>query len=466
MPASGLRLAEVCPQAAREFRANLTHPDKPVEQLTPASSDLCVWECEHHPVTWESTPRNRTQELRRGGSLYGCRECKREKIRDAARLRQTSDVLAVARPDVAALFVRNLTYPSRGPNEIRLGSDDKIIWRCPRCLNEEGPLSTWARCKREPHVTCRGCRTIGQSLIEQQVADLVAATLKTSVTTQHRIGKWSIDLWLPGMRVGVDIDPPGWHPESRTEVDTRKAHELTASGVHFYRLRQRTMSPTGPWDIWVDHSRMDPIEWARPLVEVLTRKGATKQTLSASSIQRVLRHAARTWRDRCQAPPTNSLAIRHPSLGEHFVANLDRPGMTPTWLATGSSDRCLWRCTSCKGRFERTVHAAATAKYGSMCRPCSNALPKESTRPPLGASLAETHAESARSFIENLTKPGRSPQWMTSRVDDRCLWLCECGGTFERPVSRMVESLGLCRPCARRVGARRAALTRGQSAAA
>ncbi|MGA6227077.1 zinc-ribbon domain-containing protein [Streptomyces umbrinus] len=66
-PGPGESLAEVDPALARQFRRNLSRPDRGPDTLRPQSHDLCEWECAQGHF-WPATLANRT-------NGRGCRDC-------------------------------------------------------------------------------------------------------------------------------------------------------------------------------------------------------------------------------------------------------------------------------------------------------------------------------------------------------------------------------------------------------
>lgn len=66
-PGPGESLAELDPDLAKQFRRNLTRPDRGPETLRTQSHDLCEWEC-RKGHKWEATVANRT-------NGRGCRRC-------------------------------------------------------------------------------------------------------------------------------------------------------------------------------------------------------------------------------------------------------------------------------------------------------------------------------------------------------------------------------------------------------
>lgn len=120
-------LAEAHPEVAAEFIANLTRPTLTPELMAPASNDRCLWRCATCSHEWETGANPRTS------AGTGCPKCGyRQGGRSGARARPGQSLLDL-RPDVAELFVANLTNPGYGPEVLHTKSADRCHWRCSKC---------------------------------------------------------------------------------------------------------------------------------------------------------------------------------------------------------------------------------------------------------------------------------------------------------------------------------------------
>ncbi len=120
-------LASAYPQVAVEFVANLVRPTLKPALMPPASNDLCLWRCGSCRHEWSTVAGHRTV------SGTGCPRCALT-ISGRSKARATTDrSLAVVRPDIAALFLANVTNPGYGPETLHVSSGDRCRWECATC---------------------------------------------------------------------------------------------------------------------------------------------------------------------------------------------------------------------------------------------------------------------------------------------------------------------------------------------
>ena len=137
-PEVAAELVEVCE------RTGLTAAD-----IAPAGNDRVRWRCRTCGHTWTARTANRTV------LGTGCPPCRyRAGGRTAARPRPGHS-FADRNPALRAQFIRNLTHPGIGLDELKPGSGDLCVWRCPYC-EAEWRTTPQAR-NRRPQGGCR-CR--------------------------------------------------------------------------------------------------------------------------------------------------------------------------------------------------------------------------------------------------------------------------------------------------------------------
>ncbi len=120
-------LATAYPDMAAEFVANLDRPGLTAAVMAPASNDRCAWRCQACGHTWAVAANSRTF------GVTGCPSCARHTGGRSKARANAETCLAVLRPAVAQLFIRNLTNPPAGPDQLHTKSRDRCLWRCPTC---------------------------------------------------------------------------------------------------------------------------------------------------------------------------------------------------------------------------------------------------------------------------------------------------------------------------------------------
>lgn len=90
------------------------------------SNRVVVWRCAACGHEWQATASARA----RGG---GCPECAREKRARSRAQAPPGRSLADLSPMVTAEFVRNLSRPDMRPTDLRVGSQQRCLWKCSTC---------------------------------------------------------------------------------------------------------------------------------------------------------------------------------------------------------------------------------------------------------------------------------------------------------------------------------------------
>ncbi|MFJ6291830.1 zinc-ribbon domain-containing protein [Streptomyces griseoviridis] len=148
-PRPGKSLADLYPQAAAELVLVLDDPQATASDLRPGSKRQCRWRCAAGHGEWETTPNSRT-----GAHKSGCPQCGRERTRQSRRTPAAGGSLLDQHPDIAAEFLTNLSRPGTVPADMRPGSNDRCLWRCPKGHEWE----TITRTRTKPNGTgCPDC---------------------------------------------------------------------------------------------------------------------------------------------------------------------------------------------------------------------------------------------------------------------------------------------------------------------
>ena len=133
-----------------------------------------------------------------------------------------------------------------------------------------------------------------------------------------------------------------------------------------------------------------------------------------------------------------------PVMSKRFLRNLSHPKKAKTTTASRSTDVCEWRCDECDHRWKSPAATVFTSK-----RRCPNCAKLWSRCPSPERSLDHLFPDIASEFVENLTRPHRTPLTLLPDCMDRCIWKCsECARTWETTPSTRSKGKG-CPTCKR-----------------
>ncbi|MFG1920226.1 zinc-ribbon domain-containing protein [Micromonospora sp. NPDC048898] len=273
-------------------------------------------------------------------------------------------------PEVAASFVANLSWPGHGPAALYPRAGALCSWRCRCGALFEAHVRDRAK---SPDYGCGRCRRRGRSLLELELAHLLAAATGDEVEVDVRLdgGRRSaerLDLFLPSAGLYIDLDPAQWHSDVAAHArDLRKSEVMAKLGVRYLRVRQPGTPPVP--GATVTAGTKDATEWFLVLAEWLRSQSIPCPPLSDDRIAVCLGTAREEWKAFQNVPPSESLAILFPELASELVENLTRPEMSAQWLLPGSADRCVWQCRTCQHVWRTRV--ADRAQRNTGCPPCS-----------------------------------------------------------------------------------------------
>ncbi|MEU7883801.1 zinc-ribbon domain-containing protein [Microbispora bryophytorum] len=281
------------------------HPNLSPADLPPKSNRKVRWQrsvCTH---TWITAVSNRT-------AGRGCPMCAREKRAASRAMAPSERSLLALRPNLASEFIKNIDRPDFAPAELRLGSQQRCVWRCRDC----GHIWEASVANRVNGRGCPDCANRSRSGLRYQV--------RRSQTTAA--AAWP---WLPSEFV-ANLTLPGRGLDSLSANSTCRCLWRCSICSH---------------------------EWEATIVN----RGSKRSGCPICANERVA--------DARRRPQSGaSLAELRPDLSSQFLENLSVPGRGPERLKAGSNDICRWRCS--RGHEWQTTVAARAA--GSGCSRCSS----------------------------------------------------------------------------------------------
>ncbi|RPF21081.1 zinc-ribbon domain-containing protein [Myceligenerans xiligouense] len=409
-----------------ELVVNLTHAERGLADLKPASKDRCLWRCSECSHEWEATVVSRVV------MRSGCPVCGTRRAATSWATASLDQSLLALYPNIASEFVSNENSPGRSSAQIKPGSNALCRWRCNR-----GHEWITTVASRVAGTGCARCGARGQSRLELEVAELLRATtgehVEVDVRVQGGARTWRLDISIPALMLYIDLDPAFWH--SDTARDQRKVDALP--DLHYVRVRDEALPALARATIVTVAPRsLNALEWAAALRPVIIAVGGSWTEPTTETTARALGSAAALWRQTLQGRPMRSAADVAPQLKDELLRNETRPGVELDWLPPSAKDKCWWKCRDCGHEWRTSVEVRAY--LGSGCPECgiTKAARRRSTAPP-GGSLADLHPEITTEF-SSCSRPDRSPADLRPSSNLMCFWRCSnCGHGYKAsPASR------------------------------
>ncbi|WP_376785977.1 MULTISPECIES: zinc-ribbon domain-containing protein [Aeromicrobium] len=432
----GMSLADLFPQIASEFEANLDRQDMSPRDLRAHSKQRCLWRCVNGH-RWEATVANRT-------TGRGCPQCANERRAELRRRPTTATGTAAGHATFPVTeLVQNLTSPGLTLVDLRPNSVDRCMWKCSSCefeweatvVNRISKKSGCPECAQQ-----RSAETRSLAPAHASLGGLHPDLARELVKNIARPDRTADQIW-PGSN-----DLCQWRCSRGHEWVTTVASRVAGAGCSRCGARGQ--------------SRLE-----FEVAEILRISTGLRVVLDLP-----VRADGRTWRVDLSLPELDLLVDLDP---KHWHSNTDRDRRKVDALASRSYVRIRpISLPSVGGRvcrvpdddFDAVTWANALAPVlqemgGNWREPtvqeCGLALAaalmrwRETTqgRPSWSAIDAAPHLK--MEFLANLTRPGISPDWLPPNARDRCSWRAACGHEWTSSIAARAGRGAGCPTCAR-----------------
>jgi very-short-patch-repair endonuclease len=219
-------LATTHPELSKEWHPTKNGDLTPFE-ISSSSPKIVWWKCpKGNKHEWVASPSSRKYHN------TGCGVC-------SGRTIVKSNCLATTHPELSEEW-----HPTKNgdltPYNYSFGSHKKIWWKCPKGDDHEWNADINNRNRTE----CPFCTLTPQSKQELTITfelirffkDINPKGFKTRVK-----GKlWSIDIYIPQLKLGIEFDGSYWHKDKRA-LDKLKTEHLEEEGFEIFRVREEPL---------------------------------------------------------------------------------------------------------------------------------------------------------------------------------------------------------------------------------
>jgi predicted secreted protein len=227
-------LATLNPELAKEWHLTKNKKLTPYDVVAGYANKVW-WKCDKgDDHEWETTVNKRNQNR-------GCPVCRGLKV-------VSSNCLATLNPELAKEW-----HPTKNreltPFAVTIGSHKKVWWKCDKGDDHEWRTTVTNRIFGK--TGCPYCDLTPQSKQEltitfelKQFFDIDPKGFKTRV--QGKL--WSIDIYLPKFKLGIEFDGSYWHKDKRA-LDKLKTEKLEDDGFKIMRVREEPLKAITGIDI-------------------------------------------------------------------------------------------------------------------------------------------------------------------------------------------------------------------------
>jgi hypothetical protein len=244
--------------------------------VNPGSHRKVWWQCLVEPKhEWKTQINSRT---RRG---FGCPFCSNQEL-------HPTNSLSALNPKLIKEW-----HPTKNvdltPDDVMPGSVKKVWWKCNKGDDHEWKVAVRHRGQRGSN--CPYCSLTPQSRQELTITfelirffkDINPKGFKTRVK-----GKlWSIDIYIPQLKLGIEFDGSYWHKDKRA-LDKLKTENLEEEGFEIFRVREEPLKRIFDDDIM----SKQPFNAKQVTNDILTQI-ISRYTLDAKKITKIESYIAK-----------------------------------------------------------------------------------------------------------------------------------------------------------------------------
>lgn len=252
-------------------------------------------------------------------------------------------------------------HPSKNgslrPDGVTGQSNKKVWWKCKNGHEWKAVIAN-----RRNGSDCPFCSGCGISNIEVRVFTELERIF-VGVRHSERIRGKEIDIFLPDIKLGIEVDGHYWH-KNREGKDIEKAEFFKSLGIRIIRFREFPLRRLGESDVIYNQNELrSAIEDLVDLISIEKGEDHSWYRVGSDFIGNdgYLRHLASTY-----PKEHRSLKRLFPIVAAEWHSSKNGP-LTPENVSFGSNKKVWWRCVAGHEWQANVLHRS----YGSGCPYCS-----------------------------------------------------------------------------------------------
>lgn len=421
------------PEIAAEWDSKRN--DRSPREISAGSKYLAHWKCRQCGRLWVATVNNRTKKTRATG-CPACGETQRRASLQSRILRQSGS-LEKKIPELAAQW-----HPTRNSNltaaDVTAGSNVKVWWLCER-------KHAWRTTpkSRASGSGCPECSNAKTSRLEIYILCELRSIYR-DVRWREKIAGKECDIYIPRIRLGIEIDGGYWHADS-LDGDRSKSRAIKREGVTLVRVRDDRLPPITGHVVKFANSENQSVTTLR-LIEYLTG------LYTSRGLFKYFREGRRRSRKAYQAivrslpspPPGESFLDYHPTRASEWDYEFNAP-LRPEMFWSAASKKAGFKCKLCEHKYVRTIGRHARSLGCPRCMVEGRTDSMRRTKLARQGSFAKHCPHLVRYWdkARNKLRPkdvGRGSKY-------QALWNCpKCGRKWKQSVAVFARSQG-CSNC-------------------
>jgi hypothetical protein len=389
-------LAVKSPRLSQEWHVDKNHKLTPFD-VTPKTPKIVWWLCEKGHE-WSASIAARFKGT-------NCPYC-------AGKKPSAEYNLAVKHPHlISEWHAEKNSYLT--PDDITPGSKKLVWWRCK--WNHEWQAAVYSRAKGH---NCPKCNIRTSRLEVRIYCEL--RSLFDEVLWQGKIYTKEIDVYIPHLSLGIEIDGFYWHQsDERKKADKAKQNILSKNDITLIRVMDDRLETKGSNSIpYVNNE--NPITVIIRLLIFIKLKVA----LTEIDVKKIDDYIKMNEYQREEDYHAIISVLPSPLLKSSIAGNPDlmkewhpsKNSYQPTQLSYGSKIKLWWQCD--KGHEWEATSNSRTRPQGTGCPYCSGKQPTEDN------NLAVKSPELAKEW-HPLKNNELRPEMFLPRSNKKVWWLCE-----------------------------------------
>ncbi|MFI7368215.1 zinc-ribbon domain-containing protein [Streptomyces sp. NPDC050149] len=423
------------PDLARQFRRNLSRPERGPDTLRPQSHDLCEWECAQGHV-WSAMLANRT-------NGRGCQTC-------TGHGRSPFECNVAMLVEAASGLTVELDHRLRLPGRSQDRFDLYLPEPAPGLLIDLDPAWTHGRPGSLERDTAKTKAALAAGLDVERIRSRGLPPVPIHGFAHHEAGPgvdpkdWAESVGFVLRRRGLSWQP--LTPADVTAALTKGAQlwarvvagpEVSAVDVVPHLEQEFIANLTNPGKT---SDRMPPgcndvCFWRcqKPDCGHEWNAVLNRRALAGHGCPRC--GYARVGAANSRPGPGESLAEVNRAMATELIEVVDHPGLTAFDLFPTSNKKCRWRCPDPHCQFEYSAPPSRRTSQSSGCPQCARRRTIAGRmRPKPGQSLQDVHPAIASELVEVIGEPNLTAKEVRPSSAKSCRWACSkpgCSGRWK-----------------------------------